>query len=160
MVFCCLLAHSAVCQKPVWMTSKFKVTPCLLLSLHLTWFCLALGGSGCRRSGSCRRTATDWRPPGPSAEPSPHGWALRHLWQCACRISERTMWDRGIQDRETLSGWKTVITAWISAHRVTMKMHQISNLIELNLWGKMNGLLICAVKLNWTIFLRTPILAV
>lgn len=91
MLLRCLLAHSAVCQGPVWMTSNLKVTLC---PLPLTWFCLALGGSGCRHSGSCRRTATGWWSPGPSAEPWPRGWVQRRLWQCACRIRERTMWDK------------------------------------------------------------------
>lgn len=80
---------------------NFKVTLCGCdsspFTSRLTWFGLALGGSGCRRSGSCRRTVTGWWHPGPSAEPWPHGWARRRLWQSAWRIRERerTMWDKG-----------------------------------------------------------------
>lgn len=76
-VFCCL--PSAV--------------QCPLLLPPLTWSCLALGASGCRRCCSCRRTAPGWWPPGPCAEPSPRGWAQTRPWQCACRI-KRTVWGR------------------------------------------------------------------
>lgn len=133
-VFCCL--PSSLCQK-LWMTSKFKVTLCPLPSLPLTLSCLALGASGCHHCGSCQHIVPGWWPPGPSAEPSPHGWAQKRPWQCACRITKRTIWNRDtrlflnrfsnmsweIQYRNTgekLSGWMTVVSAWITA--MTMKM--------------------------------------
>lgn len=85
MLFCALLTHSARVSKGVC-DQNSKSPRAASSLLPLTWFCLALCGSGCRRSGSYRRTATGWRHPGPSAEPSPRGWAQRRLWQCACRI--------------------------------------------------------------------------
>lgn len=89
-----LFVHSLCCMSEVGVNYiKIQSHP-LSLSLPLTWSCLALDGSGYRHSGSCLHTATGWWPPGPSAEPSPRGWAQRRPWQYACRIRESTMWDR------------------------------------------------------------------
>lgn len=90
----CLLVHSDASHIRFSHTANFKVTLCPSRFLPLTWFCLALDGSGCRRSDSCQRTALGWWLPGPSAEPLPHGWGQKHLWQYACRITKRTTWDR------------------------------------------------------------------
>lgn len=91
MLLCCLLSVSEAAVNDIEIQSH-PLSPPLLLPL--TWFCQPLCESGCRRCGSCRRTASGWWPPCPSTEPSPRGWAQRRLWRCACGIKERTMWGR------------------------------------------------------------------